>query len=411
MCFIFRFLVILRPSAVKCAFPFLSPVKHDDNIPNKLDDRLNRAQVSIGPCKWIFNEKCPHSDIRFYLYTRKNPQDRQLIHVDEAWDKSNLSGSNFNPNDPTKIILHGYNSDMFLTPLIQMKGGMTILPTIRWLSPPPRNSFATLNFLNFIKGFALKCHSICTQFAFRNHRFNAVDDENTRKIGATMLVTRFFLCCRVFVQLNAIYSVPLSFVSIAYFDRGSYNLFFVDWSELARAPCYPSAVHNTKYAGECIGQLVNRIRDAGSENIHIIGFSLGAHVGKRYTVCSNNTRKLCDFINYEPSADWYVLAGLSKCVIDIYDSQIRQAYIRSHKVTFISWRNLLNTTQSDNIHLPHEFCFNYCFFLSINIWFLSFFMEWDFYCAMIKVKNKMLVNCLQLWKNDKAEQSSNSIYI
>lgn len=97
-----------------------------------------------------------------------------------------------------------------------------------------------------------------------------------------MLVTRFFLCCRVFVQLNAIYSVPLSFVSIAYFDRGSYNLFFVDWSELARAPCYPSAVHNTKYAGECIGQLVNRIRDAGSENIHIIGFSLGAHVGKIY---------------------------------------------------------------------------------------------------------------------------------
>lgn len=145
--------------------------------------------------------------------------------------------------------------------------------------------------------------------------------------------------------------------------------------------------------------------------IFILLASHWAHTLVRYTVCSNNTRKLCDFINYEPSADWYVLAGLSKCVIDIYDSQIRQAYIRSHKVTFISWRNLLNTTQSDNIHLPHEFCFNYGFFLSINIWFLSFFMEWDFYCAMIKVKNKMLVNCLQLWKNDKAEQSSNSIYI
>lgn len=55
-------------------------------------------------------------------------------------------------------------------------------------------------------------------------------------------------------------------------------MFFVDWSELARAPCYPSAAHNTKYAGECIGQLVNRIHDGGSENIHIIGFSLGAHV-------------------------------------------------------------------------------------------------------------------------------------
>lgn len=66
--------------------------------------------------------------------------------------------------------------------------------------------------------------------------------------------------------------------NIEYFDRGNYNLFFVDWSELARGPCYPSAAHNTKYAGECIGQLINRIHDGGTENIHIIGFSLGAHV-------------------------------------------------------------------------------------------------------------------------------------
>lgn len=95
-------------------------------MPNKLDNRQNRYQVNIGPCKWIFNEKCPNPDIKFYLYTRKNPQDRQLIHVDETWEKSNLSDSHFNPNDPSKIIVHGYNSDMFLTPLIQMKEGMAI---------------------------------------------------------------------------------------------------------------------------------------------------------------------------------------------------------------------------------------------------------------------------------------------
>lgn len=78
-------------------------------------------------------------------------------------------------------------------------------------------------------------------------------------------------CC---IKLRIVYSFT------EYFDRGDYNLFFVDWSELARAPCYPSAAHNTKHAGECIGQLVNRIHDAGSsgENIHIIGFSLGSHV-------------------------------------------------------------------------------------------------------------------------------------
>lgn len=92
-------------------------------MPNKLDNRQNRFQVNIGPCKWIFSEKCPNPDIKFYLYTRKNQQDRQLIYIDETYEKSNLSNSHFNPNDPTKIILHGYNSDMFLTPLIQMKGG------------------------------------------------------------------------------------------------------------------------------------------------------------------------------------------------------------------------------------------------------------------------------------------------
>lgn len=63
-----------------------------------------------------------------------------------------------------------------------------------------------------------------------------------------------------------------------YLDRGEYNLFYVDWSVLAPSPCYPSAAQNTRHAGKCISQLVDRIRDSGTENIHIIGFSLGAHV-------------------------------------------------------------------------------------------------------------------------------------
>lgn len=121
-------------SAVECAFPFHSPfhstVKPDDDMANKLDNRQNRLQVSIGPCKWIFNEKCQNADIKFYLYTRKNQQDRQLIQIEDTWEKSNLSESHFNPNEPTKIIVHGYNSDMFLTPLIQMKGGLLLFHII-----------------------------------------------------------------------------------------------------------------------------------------------------------------------------------------------------------------------------------------------------------------------------------------
>lgn len=68
------------------------------------------------------------------------------------------------------------------------------------------------------------------------------------------------------------------FVCTEYFERDDYNLFYVDWSALAPAPCYPSAAHNTRHAGKCIAQLVDRIRDSGTENIHLIGFSLGAHV-------------------------------------------------------------------------------------------------------------------------------------
>lgn len=61
-------------------------------------------------------------------------------------------------------------------------------------------------------------------------------------------------------------------------QRGSYNLFYVDWAILAPGPCYPSAVHNTKHVGYCIAQLVERLNEAGSSDVHLIGFSLGAQV-------------------------------------------------------------------------------------------------------------------------------------
>lgn len=70
----------------------------------------------------------------------------------------------------------------------------------------------------------------------------------------------------------------IDYVATEYLQRGEYNLFFVDWSILAPAPCYPSAAHNTRHAGKCIAQLIDRIRDAGGQYIHLIGFSLGAHV-------------------------------------------------------------------------------------------------------------------------------------
>ncbi|XP_063697710.1 phospholipase A1 [Culicoides brevitarsis] len=145
-----------------------------------------RGSVDIGPCVWVLDRECPDPDVKFYLFTRENPEDRQYVHVDKTLEESNLTNSYFDPFNPVKIIIHGYNADMFLTPLIDMKK--------------------------------------------------------------------------------------------EYLLRGEYNLFYVDWSVLAMGPCYPSAVHNVKHIGDCVGQLVNRILDAGTDNIHLVGFSLGAQV-------------------------------------------------------------------------------------------------------------------------------------
>lgn len=63
-----------------------------------------------------------------------------------------------------------------------------------------------------------------------------------------------------------------------YLQRSDFNLIYVDWSDLAPSPCYLSAVHNIKHVGACIAQLVERILDLGTDDIHVIGFSLGAQV-------------------------------------------------------------------------------------------------------------------------------------
>ena len=60
--------------------------------------------------------------------------------------------------------------------------------------------------------------------------------------------------------------------------RGEYNIIFVDWAVLAPGPCYVNVVHNTKHVGACVAQLVERILETGTTDMHVIGFSLGAQL-------------------------------------------------------------------------------------------------------------------------------------
>lgn len=81
-----------------------------------------RDALYIGPCTWILERKCPDRDVKFFLFTQSNVDERQPIHVGADWESSNISSSFYDARFPAKIIVHGYNSDMQLTPLIDMKG-------------------------------------------------------------------------------------------------------------------------------------------------------------------------------------------------------------------------------------------------------------------------------------------------
>ncbi|XP_026480171.1 uncharacterized protein LOC113386617 [Ctenocephalides felis] len=146
----------------------------------------NRRDVTIGSCVLVLARTCPDPDVRFYLFTRRNPTVRQYVIFGRTVEESNITKSNFDPKLPTKVIIHGYNSDMYLGPLIDMRA--------------------------------------------------------------------------------------------EYLQRDRYNIFALDWSPLAPSPCYPTAVHNTRHAGECLAQMLTTLRKIGAKNVHVIGFSLGAHV-------------------------------------------------------------------------------------------------------------------------------------
>ncbi|XP_017835361.2 LOW QUALITY PROTEIN: phospholipase A1 member A [Drosophila busckii] len=176
--------------------------------------------ITIGPCKWAIGRRCPDADIKYYIYTRHNIMDRQCLHIAETMDKSNLTSSYFNPRHPTKILIHGYNSDMFLSPALPAQ----------------------------------------------------MRDE--------------------------------------YLAKDDYNIIYVDWSVLSPGPCYISAVHNTRQAGACAAQLVERLVESGNTDIHIIGFSLGAQV-PNYIARNLNNFKLPRITGLDPAMPLFITAGLN----------------------------------------------------------------------------------------------------
>lgn len=68
----------------------------------------------------------------------------------------------------------------------------------------------------------------------------------------------------------------------AYFTRGNYNIIIVDYGTLVREPCLSQIQWGPDFCSRCIAQLVRYLRDhprgTRVENIHVLGYSVGAHI-------------------------------------------------------------------------------------------------------------------------------------
>ncbi|RZF36787.1 hypothetical protein LSTR_LSTR014804, partial [Laodelphax striatellus] len=67
-------------------------------------------------------------------------------------------------------------------------------------------------------------------------------------------------------------------IKTEYLLEGDYNVLTVDWRSLSARPCYPLAAINTKHAGKCVAHFIRQLLMLTTDQIHLIGFSLGAHV-------------------------------------------------------------------------------------------------------------------------------------
>lgn len=88
---------------------------------------------------------------------------------------------------------------------------------------------------------------------------------------------------------------PNSHLRPAYFEHNEYNIVSVDYKQLAKSPCYISAVRNLQTVANCTAQLLNFFIDYNVfslDYIHVIGFSLGAQVAGMVANYMPEERKL-----------------------------------------------------------------------------------------------------------------------
>ncbi|CAH0389246.1 unnamed protein product [Bemisia tabaci] len=83
-------------------------------------------------------------------------------------------------------------------------------------------------------------------------------------------------------QGGRIYS-PSTDIRRAYFSRGNYNIIVVDYSSLVLIPCLSQIEWSPRFCAMCIAQMAEYLarhpRGVPPERLHLIGYSIGAHIG------------------------------------------------------------------------------------------------------------------------------------
>lgn len=76
--------------------------------------------------------------------------------------------------------------------------------------------------------------------------------------------------------------MSFSLPSPAYFTRGEYNIIIVDYSSLVVEPCLSQVEWSPRFCAECIAQLVGYLaihpRGVEPDALHLLGYSVGAHI-------------------------------------------------------------------------------------------------------------------------------------
>lgn len=96
---------------------------------------------------------------------------------------------------------------------------------------------------------------------------------------------------------------PNTQIRPAYFQKDEFNIISVDYKSLVPAPCYPIAVQNLPTVANCTAQLIDFLIDSDIftlDQIHVIGFSLGAQTSGMIANYLKGERKLKRITGLDP---------------------------------------------------------------------------------------------------------------